>query len=115
MLMDAGELALPIPNASERYLFIMTTQKPTDLKSVSLGQINDLEGKTVVGGGSDVQAQSSASKASRDVKKMEKTIEKVEKNPTPEGGSSTGSDSKAMKKDAEKRSGDGLPPYPPGL
>ena len=90
----------------------MPAKKPTDLKSVSLGQIKDLESKTVVGG---VTATPSASKADRDVKKMEKTIDKVERNPTPEGGSSTGSDSKAMKKDAEKRTEDGLPPYPPGL
>lgn len=90
----------------------MPIKKPTDLKSVSLGQVKDLEDKVVVGGGG---ATVHASKADRDVKKMEKTIEKIEKNPTPEGGSSTGSDSKSMTKDVDKRTGDGLPPYPPGL
>ena len=92
----------------------MTTKKTTDLKSVSLGQINDLEGKTVVGGSdAPVQSASTASKVNRDLKKIDKTIEKVEKNPTPEGGSSSGSDSKAMKKDVDKRLGDGQPAYPP--
>jgi hypothetical protein len=92
----------------------MPEKKPTDLKSVSLGQINELEGKTVVGGGGAVQA-STQSKVDRDVRKMEKTIAKVDRNPTPEGGSSTGSDSKSMSKDVDKRVGDGEKPYPPGL
>ena len=90
----------------------MAIKKTTDLKSVSLGQIKDLETATVVGGGSTTV---SASKAERDVKKMEKTIEKIERNPTPEGGSSTGGDSRKMTKDVDKRTEDGLPPYPPGL
>lgn len=60
----------------------MTTKKPTDLKSVSLGQINDLEDRTVVGGG-DAPVES-ASKNRKDARKMEsddakkaKDIEKV--------------------------------------
>lgn len=91
----------------------MTTKKPTDvtkattdLKSVSLGQINELEGRTVVGGGAPTEQ---ASKGDRDLKKMEKTIEKIDKNPTPEGGSSTGADSRSMTRDLEKRRADGLP------
>lgn len=93
----------------------MAVKKTTDLKSVSLGQVKDLETKTVVGGsGTSVQA-STASKEAKDIKKMEKTIEKVERNPSPRGGSSSGGDSKKMSKDVDKRTEDGLPPYPPGL
>ena len=98
----------------------MTTKKPTDptkattgLKSVSLGQINKLEGKTVVGGAAPVESASTQSKVNRDLKKIDKTIEKIDRNPTPQGGSSSGSDSKSMEKDVDKRIGDGLPPYPP--
>ena len=109
--MDVGELAPLL--SSHRKVFIMAVKKTTDLKSVSLGQVKDLDTKTVVGGAGSPTV--SASKAERDVKKMEKTIEKVERNPSPRGGSSSGGDSKKMSKDVDKRTEDGLPPYPPGL
>jgi hypothetical protein len=52
------------------HLSIMPTKKPTDLKSVSLGQINDLEKKTVVGGATPLASRES--KAAKDDAKLER-------------------------------------------
>lgn len=111
-LVDFGEFALPVPNASERY-FNMPIKKPTDLKSVSIGQITDLEGKVVVGGAG--AGTVSASKSGRDLKKMEKTLEDLDKNPTPESGSSSGSASKKFDSDQAKRTADGQEDGPDGV
>lgn len=88
----------------------MVTKKPTDLKSVTLGQVNDLEGKTVVGGGS---ATVSASSADRDLKKLEKIETKVERDTSGPVSPSRDKDSEAAKKDSAKRIDQGLPPYRP--
>jgi hypothetical protein len=94
----------------------MITKKPTDLKSVSLEQVKDLDGKTVVGGGdAPTQSASTEGKGDRDIRKMEKTLDKLEKNPTPHGGSSSGGDSKSMDKDQAKRTEDGRDDGPTGL
>lgn len=111
-LVDFGEFVLPDLNASERY-FNMPIKKPTDLKSVSLGQITDLEGKVVVGGAG--AGTVSASKSGRDLKKMEGTLDKLDKNPTTQGGSSSGSDSKSWEKDHAKREADGADDGPTGV
>ena len=50
----------------------MPTKKPTDLKSVSLGQINELEKKTVVGGAAPTVSASRASKAAKDDAKLDR-------------------------------------------
>lgn len=89
----------------------MPIKKPTDLKSVTLGQIDKLEGKVVVGGGS----VESASKGGRDIKKMEGTLDKIDRNPTPAGGSSSGRDSKSWDKDQDKREADGADDGPTGV
>jgi hypothetical protein len=86
----------------------MPEKKPTDLKSVSLDQINKVEGKLVVGGaGGGTESASTASKGEKDIQKMGGTLDKIERNPTPTGGSSSGRDSKSMDKDQAKREADG--------
>ena len=97
----------------------MVTKKPTDLtstgiKSVSLEQVKKLDGKTVVAGGASVESAGTAEKKGEaDARKIDKAIEKMDKNPTQEGGSSTGADNKAYEKDQLKRGEDGLPPHIP--
>lgn len=93
----------------------MVTKKPTDLKSVSLGQVKDLDAKTVVGGAGATVSASSASKSERDLKKMEKTLEKLDRNPTPESGSAGGSASKKFDSDQAKRADDGNEDGPDGV
>ena len=56
------------------HLSIMPTKKPTDLKSVSLGQINELEQRTVVGGATPLASR--ASKAKADDAKLAKDRDK---------------------------------------
>lgn len=91
----------------------MPIKKPTDLKSVSLGEINKLEGKVVVGGaGGGIE---SASKSDRDLKKMEKTLEDLDKNPNPKSGSSSGSATKKFDSDQAKRTADGHEDGPDGV
>lgn len=87
----------------------MPIKKPTDLKSVTLGQITDLEGKVVVGGAGTV----SASSADRDLKKLEKIGTKVDRDDSGPVSPSRDEDSEEAKKDANKRIDQGLPPYRP--
>lgn len=92
----------------------MVTKKPTDLKSVTLGQVKDLDSKTVVGGAA-TESASTASKSERDLKKMEKTLEDLDRNPTPKAGSASGSATKKFDSDQAKRTADGNDDGPDGV
>lgn len=85
----------------------MPIKKPTDLKSVTLGQVTDLEGKIVVGGA----GTESASSADRDLEKLDKIDTKIERDTSGPVSGSRDKDSEAAKKDANKRVEQGLPPY----
>lgn len=54
----------------------MPAKKPTDLKSVSLGQVKGLESATVIGGSGATESASTASKVAKDDAKLAKDREK---------------------------------------
>lgn len=85
----------------------MVEKKPTDLKSVTLGQVNKLEDKLVVGGAST----ESASSADRDLAKLGKIETKIERDTSGPSSGKRQKDSEGAKKDADKRVEQGLPPY----
>lgn len=93
----------------------MVAKKPTDLKSVTLGQVKDLDSGTVVGGGAASESASTASKSARDLKKMQKTADSIDRHATPETGAAGGSASKKIDKDQAKRAADGIDDGPTGV
>ena len=92
-----------------------TNNQPTTMKSVTLEQLMRLEAKSVVGArnASGVQASAEA-KIDKDAKKMGKTLEKVDRDGSGPASRKRTKDSETMKKDVDKRIGDGLPPVDAG-
>ncbi|HEX8063249.1 MAG TPA: hypothetical protein VF535_08525 [Allosphingosinicella sp.] len=88
----------------------MTTQKPTDLKSVSLEQVKIQDGKTVVGG---ADSESASHGAKRDLNKLEKVGRKVDRDDGGPVSEKKDEDSEEARKDSSKRIDLGLPPYRP--
>ncbi len=91
------------------------TNQPTGMKSVTLEQLMRLEAKLVVGAvnASGLQA-TTASKVDRDVKKMQKTLDKVDRDGSGPASRKRTKDSESMKKDIDRRIDDGIPPVDAG-
>ncbi len=93
----------------------MATNQPTGMKSVTLEQLTRLEAKLVVGASNNSGLQATTqSKIDRDVKKMQKTLDKVDRDHSGPSSRKRTKDSDTMKDDVSKRIDDGIPPVDAG-
>ena len=91
------------------------SNQSTTMKSVTLEQLLRLEAKSVVGASNASSMHASAaSKTGGDAKKIGKTLEKVDRDGSGPASRKRTKDSETMKKDIDKRIGDGIPPADAG-